>query len=104
MREAIKEVLVLLNRGTFKIILRKDFPSDSIILPGRFVHSITFTEDGEVKFKAQFVIGGHRGKLKYMIVHSSTTPQMQSIRPLIALVVVNGFNIWTSDVTQENLQ
>jgi len=69
----LKEVRNLINRGTFKIILREDIPKDANVLPGRFVLAIKSTEDGEVKYKARYVLGGHRDKLKRMMVHSSQT-------------------------------
>eukprot|EP00171_Calliarthron_tuberculosum_P004009 IDg4009t1 len=98
------EVQGLLRRGTFKVILREDVPPDANVLPDRFVLAIKSTEDGKVKFKARYVIGGHRDKLKDMMVHSTTTLQPQSIRLLLALAALHGFDIWTSDVRQVYLQ
>ena len=98
------EIKNLLERGTFKIIFREDILPDGNVLPGRFVPNIKSTEDGEAKFKARFVIGGHRDRLKHMMVHSTTTLQPQSIRLLLALAAIHGFNVWTSDVRQAYLQ
>lgn len=99
-----KEIESLLNRGTFKVILLEEIPSDGNVLPGRFVLSIKSTENGEIKYKARYVIGAHRDRLKHMMVHSSTTPQPQSIRLLLALVMIFGFDLWTLDVRQTYLQ
>lgn len=52
-----REIRGLLERGTFKVILREDIPEDGNVLPGRFVPSIKSTEDREVKWKARYVIG-----------------------------------------------
>ena len=54
------EMKGLLERGTFSIILREEVPKDANVLPGRFVLAIKSAEDGQVKFKARYVIGGHR--------------------------------------------
>ena len=64
-----KEIKGLLDRSTFKIILREDIPPDGNVLPRRFVLAVKSTEDGQVKFKARYVIGGNRDKLKgFMVV------------------------------------
>lgn len=60
--------------------------------------------DKKVKYKARYVIGGHRDKLNDMMVHSSTTLQPQSIRLLWALAAIFGFHTWTSDILQAYLQ
>lgn len=105
MVEAIeKEVTGLINAGTFLVILREGIPSDANILPGRFVLVIKSGKDGKIKYKARFVIGGHRDKLKDMMVHAASTLQPQSIRLLLALAASLKFEIWTSDVTQAYLQ
>lgn len=98
------EIRGLLERGTFRIILREEVPPDANVLPGRFVLAIKSTEDGETKFKARYVIGGHRDRMKAMMVHSAATLQPQSIRLLLALAAAFGFDIWSADVRQAYLQ
>jgi len=97
------EVRDLLRRGTFKVILREDVPSDANVLPGRFVLAIKSTEDGKIKHKARYLIGGHRDRLKHMVIHLASTLQPQSIRLLLALAAIHGFDIWTSDVRQAHI-
>lgn len=53
------EIKSLLERGAFKIILKEDVPSDGNVLLGRFVLAVKYTEDGRIKFRARYVIGGH---------------------------------------------
>ena len=88
-----KEMRNLLGSGTFKVIPKQDIPSDANIIPGRFVLAIKSTEDGEVKFKARYVIGDHRDKDKNLTVHTATTLQPQSIRLLLALSNMHDFDI-----------
>ena len=105
MTEAKKtEIRNLLKRGTFKVVLKEDVPPDGNVLPGRFVLALKSTEDGEIKHKARYVIGGHRDKHKDFMVHSTTTLQPQSIRLLLALASMFGFDVWTADVRQGYLQ
>lgn len=98
------EVRNLLKRGTFKGMLKEDIPPDGNVLPGRFVLSIKSTEDQEIKFKARYVIGDHRDKLKDLMVHTSTTLQTASVRLLLPLAAIFGLDVWTSDVRQAYLQ
>ena len=99
-----KEVIGLFERGTFKIILREDVPENANILPGRFVLAIKSTEEGQEKYKARFVMGGHRDKVKNLLVHNLCTLQPQSIRTLLAIALCRGYGIWTADVTQAYLE
>lgn len=103
--EIIKEeVRGLSDRGTFKVTLHEEVPTDSNVLPGRFVLAIKSTEDGEVKYKARFVTDGHRDKQKHLMVHNSANLQPQSIRVFLALARASDFQVWTSDVTKAYLQ
>ncbi len=80
-----KEIKGLLERGTFEIIFKREVPSGAHLLPARFVFAIMSTLDGEIKFKARYVICGNRDRLKDMIVHSTQTIQASSTRLLLSL-------------------
>ena len=99
-----KEFKSLFERGTFKIILWEDIPRDGKFLPGRFVLAIKSTMDGKTKYKATYVIGEHRDRMKNWMAHSSTTIQPQSVRLLLALTSMFGFSLWTADIKQAYLQ
>lgn len=55
------------------------------MLSERFVLEIKSTKEGEKKFKARYVIGGHHEKLKDFMVHSSQTLQNSYIRILLEI-------------------
>ena len=93
----------LLELGIFRKIL-KDFPEDSNVLPCRLFLDLKSTENEKIEFSVRYVIGRHRDKLKSYMVHSSQTLQIHSLRLLLALSVIFGFKIWTSDVLQTFLQ
>lgn len=59
----------LLERGTFKGILKEEISLDGNVLPGLLVLTIKYTEDGQETFKAQYVIGGHRNRVKHLMAH-----------------------------------
>ena len=71
MKAKKKEIQDLIKKGAFKIIMKKEMPSDSNSLPGRFALAIKSAADGKVKRKARYAIGGHRGKLKEFMAHST---------------------------------
>eukprot|EP00171_Calliarthron_tuberculosum_P022290 IDg22290t1 len=98
------EIRELLERKTFKVILREEVPPNANILPGRFVLAIKSTEDGKIKYKSRYVIGGHRDRMKAMMVHDAATLQLLSIRLILTLSAIEGFDIWTSDVRHAYLQ
>jgi len=55
--------------------------------------------DREV-LKARFVVPGHRDRLKSSILHDTSTVRYHSIRILVGLAAVFGFNLFSSDVIQ----
>ena len=82
----MSEVRDLLESGTFKVILKEEPP------------------DGEIKYEARYVIGGHLDRLKHYMVHGAQTQQTSSARLLFALAAAHDFEVWTSDVKMAYLQ
>jgi transposase InsO family protein len=101
--EKQKELYGLIERGTFRLVLREESGARPNIIPSRFVLSIKH-ESGHEKLKARFVLGGHRDREKKSQVHSTTNLKQQSIRILLALASIFGFDLWSSDVNQAYLQ
>lgn len=98
------EIESLLSQGTFKVIRKDEIPPDANVLPGRFVLSLKTTDDERVKHKQWYVIRSHRDILKSMMVNSSQTLQIFSIRLLLAIASIFEFKVWTADVIQAYLQ
>ena len=100
----LKEIQGLIQRGTFKVILRREIPNGANILRGRYILSIKdFGTDREI-WKARYVIQGHRDIEKDIMVRTSTNIQQGSLRLLFSFAGILGFKIWTQDVTQAYLQ
>lgn len=100
----IKEIKGLIDRGTFQIILRRDAGEDPNIIPSRFVLAIKHKKNGQDIFRARFVVGGHKDRDNGHIVHSATNLKQTSIRLLLALASIFGFELYSLDVTQAYLQ
>ena len=99
MQDAIRnEVRDLTRRGTFKVILKEELADGANSLKARFVLGIKSNTDGEIKFKARHVIGGHRDHLKYYMVHGAQTMQPSSTRLLLTSANAFDFGVWSTDV------
>ena len=83
---------------------REDLRDGANSLTARFVLAIKSTADGRYKYKARYVIGGHRDKLKHYMVHGAQTLQASSARLLLALASSFNFELWTSDIKLAYLQ
>lgn len=65
MKDAVSnEVGDLDRRGTFKVIPKEEFLDGANALTAQFVLAIKSNADGQVKYKARYIIGGHRDVLK----------------------------------------
>ena len=102
-----KELDGLIQRGTFKIVIREDIEEESHapnILPTRFVLAIKHGMDNKLIYKARFVLGGHKDVEKCFQVHSSSNLKMSSIRLILALATILGLSVWNGDVKQSYIQ
>ena len=105
MQKAIlAEVRDLLRRGTFKVVLKEELPDGANALTARFVLAIKSTVDGKVKYKARYVMGGHRDRLKNFLVHDAQTVSPSSTRLFLCLSAMFDFKIWSFDVKLAYLQ
>jgi Reverse transcriptase (RNA-dependent DNA polymerase) len=98
-----KELFRLIERGNFRIVLREEAGSHPNVIPSRFVLSIKH-ESGEDRLKSRFVLGGRRDRDKKAQIHNTTNLKQQSIRIILALASIFGFDLWSSDVNQAYLQ
>jgi Reverse transcriptase (RNA-dependent DNA polymerase) len=100
-----KEILGLIDRGTFQLVVRPEDDGEKLnVLPSRFVLAKKRKDDGEEVLKAGFVIGGHRDIWKKALVHTYNATQQTSIRILMALASILGFDVWSADICQAYLQ
>ena len=99
MSEAISaEVSNLEERGTFKVMRTSELPDDANLLTARFVMSIKTDAQGIERYKARYVVGGHRDSMKNYLVHGSQTLQKPSCRLLLALASMREFDVRLTDV------
>ena len=98
------EIQSLLERRTFNVIPKEDLPPDGNIIPGRFVLAVMSTEDGNIEYKARYMIGSHHDKFKDPIVHPTSTLQPQSVILLLALAEIFEFFVWNPDLSKAYLR
>ena len=94
----------MVRRGTWELVLEEDAPSGSNIFSVSFVFAIKDVETDKPIFKARFVAHGHRDAEKHNLVHDSNNFRQSSVRLLMALAAIMGFDVWTEGISQAYLQ
>lgn len=84
--------------------MKEEIPADANVPPGRLFLSIKSTLHNKRNYKARFVIGSHRDKLKDFMAHPAQVLQPSSIRLLLALPQFKRFRVWSSDVKHAYIQ
>lgn len=69
-----------------------------------FVVSIKQPVTEAEKYKARFILQGHKCKQKEFIIHISRTVSHKNIKILISISVIYKLNIWNQDVNQAYIQ
>lgn len=86
-----KEIQGLIDRGTWKIVLKDELPKEASIKDGRFVLAIKDEGTDKKVYKARFVVQVYRDKMKTLLLHDSPTSKKVSTRVLVGLVANFGF-------------
>ena len=82
----------------------KNYQIGANALTARFVLAIKSNADGQVKYKARYVIGGHRDRLKQYLVHGAQALQASSARLILAIAAIYDLAVWSCDVKLAYLQ
>ena len=82
------EIQGLEDRSVFKLINEPDIPSDANILNGRFILAIKDTGTTDERYKARFVVQGHKDRDKALIVHKAVPVRMRSIRIFMCIALL----------------
>ncbi len=69
-----------------------------------FIPTINDIETEQPTVKAPFVAHGSRESDKDQLVHDSTTVRSSSVRLLVTMAAIMGFDIWNEDISQAHLQ
>lgn len=99
-----KELRGLIERGTFRVVLRQEMTKGKKPLTGKMVLAIKALGEPEEKYKGRFVVRGFGDPAKQNMLHNSPNLRPESIRLLLALASILGFRVWTIDITQAFLQ
>lgn len=71
---------------------------------GRFVLTIKYQRSEDKLFEARFVVLGHVGSEKELLVHASTTIGPHSFNILTLLETMVSYNLWCEDMTLAYVQ
>ena len=92
------------ERGTFKLVLEEEAGPNPNLMPSRYVLAIKHSSDGSTVYKARLVLVGHRDREKWSVIHNTYNLKQSSIRLILALATILGFDVWSLDVKQAYLQ
>lgn len=88
-----KEIVGLLDKKAFRVVLKEGIESNANVLGGRFVLTITHKNTEREVFKARFVVQGHLDREKELLVHASTLVSQEAIKLLFSLATIFGFRL-----------
>lgn len=94
----------MIDRGLFEVVCKEAVPEGANVMGGRFVLSTKNPGRKEELYKAPFIVKGHTDIEKHLLVHNSTTLKHHSIRILVELASIFGFEVWLQDVSQACFQ
>jgi Reverse transcriptase (RNA-dependent DNA polymerase) len=103
-RAKLAEMKGLLDKGVFEIVLREDIPAGANTLGGRYVLALKDPRTETERWKARFVVQGHKDVMKRAIVHDTATISQRGARMIFAMAAIFGWKVWTEDVRQAYLQ
>lgn len=78
----------MVEKGVFGIIEKDEIPKEANALRGRFVLAIEEKGEKNDRFKARFVVQGHRDRENFNLVHLSTNLKQSSIRLLTSIPAI----------------
>mmetsp|Transcript_3676 Transcript_3676/g.9344 ORF Transcript_3676/g.9344 Transcript_3676/m.9344 type:complete len:517 (+) Transcript_3676:267-1817(+) len=99
-----QELLELLRRGAFDVVLAKDVEPTATRLGCRYPLTIKDIATDRERFKVRLIIQGHRDKAKRFLVPCSSSFQYMNIRLLLIIACSKRLSIRTRDVDQAYLQ
>ena len=99
-----KEVEGLEDMGTWEEVDERNVPRDANVMGSRFTLTFKYSGTAQELAKARLVVQGHTDREKFNVVHDSTTLHQRSIRIIVSLAGMFGFDVWAHDITQAYLQ
>ena len=105
MKDAMqKEIQGLLEKGTCRVVIRKEVPNNSNRLGGRFVLAICNPISSEEVYNARFIVQWHLHRDEACLVHGSSNFRQESVRLLFSIASIMGVPVWIQDISQAYLQ
>ena len=98
------EIRDLVNRTTFRAVLRTELPDGANLVSERYVFAIKSDKNKEEQYKARSVAGGYLHIMKDYLVHCAQTIQCVSVHIILVDAKFKGFHLWVVDVHFEYLQ
>jgi hypothetical protein len=99
-----KDLLGLLERGTFNVVLPEEILQNAPVMKGRFVLVLKNRDTDQEVYNARSVVQIFLDPLKQRPVRNSPNLRQNTSRMVLALACLCGFEVWTLDTSQALLQ
>lgn len=99
-RSILDEIEDLMSRGCLKVVILSHISLNANVFPCKYVLAIKYDETDAKKYKARFVLGGHRDIRNTFNRHTSRTVQPSSARLLSVDSEINDFDLCSEDTPQ----
>ena len=93
----LAEISDLINRGTFRAVIRTELSGSASMITARSVQTIKSREYKRGTCEARYVAGGHHDVLKDYLLHRAQTIKFLSVRMILVKAIMNNFHFWIID-------
>ena len=90
--------------GTWEEVDERNLPQNANVMGSRFTLAVKHVGTTQEMAKAGVLVKGHTDREKFNVVHNSTALHQRSIRIVVPLAGMYGFEVWAHDITQAYLQ
>lgn len=88
----------------FQEINRKDIPTNSVVLPSRFVNDIKNIGTLEELSKVRYTAGGNLDYIKILLIHVAVNVRHWPVRIVSSMAVNKKWKVWAKDGDQVYIQ
>lgn len=85
-KQALEEELEeLVSRGVFRLVSKRELQPNANLLGGRIIRCVKNVVTASERFKARFVVQGHRDSEKGSLIHDSAALRQSSLRLMLSI-------------------
>ena len=98
------EIRDLVNRSSFRAVLRTDLPNFASLITARYVLTVKSEKLMKKRYKAWYLVGKHLDSMKDFLVFRAQTIQCVSVDIVQVVAKIKASRVWVVDVKLNFLQ